>query len=55
LLNAIPFMAGFVQARFSLGLFAQALITALALGVVGGIYPAWRATRLQPVEALRYE
>ncbi len=33
----------------------QALITVLILGFVGGAYPAWRASRLQPIEALSYE
>jgi len=55
LLNASPVMAGLVQARFSPGLFAQALVTALVLGAAGGAYPAWRASRMRPVEALRYE
>jgi len=55
LLNRLPFMEGFVQARFSVGLFGQALVTALMLGALGGIYPAWRASRMRPVEALRYE
>jgi ABC-type lipoprotein release transport system permease subunit len=55
LLNADPIMAGFVHARFSAGLFFQALLTALVLGAVGGVYPAWRASRMRPVEALRYE
>ncbi|MBN1640985.1 MAG: ABC transporter permease [Anaerolineae bacterium] len=36
-------------------LFARALGTALALGMVGGAYPAWWASRLLPVEALQYE
>lgn len=35
--------------------FMQALVVALLAGAVGGLYPAWRATRLRPVEALRYE
>jgi ABC-type antimicrobial peptide transport system permease subunit len=55
LLNTLPGIQGFVQLRYSSGLLAQALVTSMGLGVVGGIYPAWWASSLLPVEALRYE
>ncbi len=54
-LNLHPLMQGFFRMEYSVGLFAQAFGVALVLGVIGGVYPAWRASNLQPVEALRYE
>jgi len=51
----IPGIGGMVSPRYSPELFAQALAVGLATGVMGGLYPAWRATRMRPVEALRYE
>ena len=33
----------------------QALVIVFFLGILGGLYPAFRASRMQPVEALRYE
>ena len=35
--------------------FIQAFGVAIIVGLIGGFYPAWRATRLQPTEALGYE
>jgi putative ABC transport system permease protein len=35
------------------GVLAAAVGVALAVGALGGVYPAWRAARLSPAEALR--
>jgi len=48
-------LAAFMQGRVTLPLLAQGMVTAMVLGGVGGLYPAWWASKLLPVEALRYE
>jgi ABC-type antimicrobial peptide transport system permease subunit len=54
-LAQIPAVASFLTASFTVEMFAQAMVVALVLGASGGLYPAWRAARLLPVEAMRYE
>jgi putative ABC transport system permease protein len=55
-LAAIPFAGGFMlRPAWAPGTFVSAVALTLVLGLLGGFYPAWRASRLQPVEALRYE
>ncbi len=55
LLMKVPMMGNALEPVWSVQIFVRAFTVALALGVVGGLYPAFRATRLQPIEALRYE
>jgi putative ABC transport system permease protein len=40
---------------YSLDLFLRAYGVAFLVGIIGGIYPAYRASKLAPTEALRYE
>jgi ABC-type lipoprotein release transport system permease subunit len=55
LMSNLPYVEGVLAPRWEWDVFARAIIVSLALGLLGGFYPAYRATRLQPVEALRYE
>ena len=55
LVKLIPMFGSMIPVVISPEVLLQALAVAIALGAVGGLYPAWRAANLRPVEALRYE
>jgi ABC-type lipoprotein release transport system permease subunit len=55
LIGMVPGVNAYLTIRWDAQTFLRAIVLALAVGLVAGLYPAWRASRMQPVEALRYE
>ena len=54
-LQITPLLRGRLDGDFGAGLYVAAMGTAVGLGLLGGLYPAYRGSRLQPAAALRHE
>lgn len=52
-LSATPSIRGLLEPDLSPGLLALSALIAIAVGVVSGLYPAWRSSRLSPSQALQ--
>lgn len=54
-ITSLPAVKGFISPSFSGDSFLVGMAVALLLGFLGGAFPAYKASRLSPVEALRHE
>lgn len=54
-LSRVPSVQGLIRSDTSPSVVGAGLALALAIGLFGALYPAWRGASVQPTEALRYE
>lgn len=54
-LESTSMLRGKLEGDLSPQLFGMAFLVAIGLGILGGLYPAWRGSRMSPGMALRYD
>ena len=55
LLTLSPKVNGFIEGGISARVILEGIAVTLLIGVLGGLYPAFRAARLLPTEAIRHD
>jgi putative ABC transport system permease protein len=51
----VPIIENFLEPQYPAAIFVRAVIVGVVVALAGAAYPAYRAVRLTPMEALRYE
>jgi putative ABC transport system permease protein len=54
-LQMVPWFRGKIETEASAALLGSALLISVILGAFGGLYPAWRGSRIPVVEGLHHE
>ena len=55
MLQQLPWLRGRIEMSVTAVPLVVALGVSIALGVLGGLYPAWRGAHMEPTDALRHE
>jgi putative ABC transport system permease protein len=51
----VPSVSAFLAPAYPASIFVRAVLVGVGVALIGAVYPALRAVRLSPMEALRYE
>jgi len=49
----MPYVPSENMVRFDAGIAAASMVFALLVGILSGLYPAWKASIINPIEAIK--